>query len=196
MSIKYQALANCVMSLHAAHKNDPAERAMAINMIRNGIFDCPAIFSGLVSEKGQHLKVSELTKEHFYPRQASAHKMFAMLDAGATADDLIDYIKTVCQVHYVTKEENEALRQYQKIGSGYNTPEEQYGAVPVNLVPYVRKKPVRKQKYIYTIYGVVYNSKSEAAAAHNCSEQDVYYRCVTSTSKKWFEWKRKKIDNE
>jgi len=196
MSKKYETLARIVISNHAAHGHDPDERHMAIGLIRNGIFDCPAIDSGLVSEKGQHLKKSELTKEHFYPRQASAFKMFEMLDAGATFDDLVAFIKKVCQVHYVTNEENIALKPYQKLGSGYDTWEEQYDAVGIKLVPYVRKKPIRKQKYVYIIHKIEYNSKSEAAAAHDCSEQDIYYRCITSTSKKYCDWKVRKLYND
>jgi len=53
MSKKYETLARIVISNHAAHGHDPDERHMAIGLIRNGIFDCPAIDSGLVSEKGQ-----------------------------------------------------------------------------------------------------------------------------------------------
>lgn len=143
---KYHTLANCVIDNHLLYQNKPAERQMMIGGFRNVLFDCPGTFSGFVSEKGQHLKTSELVKEHFYPRQASAYKMFEMLDAGATKDELIDFIRMVCQVHYVTKEENEALKPYQKIGSGYNTWEEQYAAVGIKLVPYVRKKPGRKKK--------------------------------------------------
>ena len=192
MSKKYETLARIVISNHAAHGHDPDERHMAIGLIRNGIFDCPAIDSGLVSEKGQHLKKSQLTKEHFYPRQASAFKMFEMLDASATFDDLVAFIKKVCQVHYVTNEENIALKPYQKLGSGYDTWEEQYDAVGIKLVPYVRKKPIRKQKYVYIINDIEYKSSKEAADANSCKIQDVYYRCK-SQSKKYTGWIREDI---
>ncbi len=192
MSKKYETLARIVISNHAAHGHDPDERHMAIGLIRNGIFDCPAIDSGLVSEKGQHLKKSELTKEHFHPRQASAFKMFEMLDAGATFDDLVAFIKKVCQVNYVTNEENIALKPYQKLGSGYDTWEEQYDAVGIKLVPYVRKKPIRKQKHVYIINDIEYKSSKEAADANSCKIQDVYNRCK-SQSKKYVSWIRKEI---
>lgn len=142
----YETLANCVIGNHTLFKDMPDERKMAINGIRNQLFDCPSTNSGLVSEKGQHLKKADLVKEHFYPRQASAHKMFEMLDAGATKDEIVDFIAMVCQVHHVIKEENEALKQYQKIGSGYSTWEEQYEAAGISLVPYVRKTPARRKK--------------------------------------------------
>jgi len=192
MSKKYETLARIVISNHAAHGHDPDERHMAIGLIRNGIFDCPAIDSGLVSEKGQHLKKSELTKEHFHPRQASAFKMFEMLDAGATFDDLVAFIKKVCQVNYVTNEENIALKPYQKLGSGYDTWEKQYEAVGIKLVPYVRKKPIRKQKHVYIINDIEYKSSKEAADANFCKIQDVYNRCK-SQSKKYVGWIRKEI---
>ena len=142
----YETLANCIIGNHAMFRDMPEERKMAINGIRNQIFDCPSTNSGLVSEKGQHLKKVNLVKEHFYPRQASAHKTFEMLDAGATKDEIVDFIAMVCQVHHVTKEENETLKRYQKIGSGYHTWEEQYAAAGITLVPYERKKPGRRKK--------------------------------------------------
>jgi hypothetical protein len=149
---KYAALANVVIGNHSLFWDKPLERQIAINGIRNQLFDSPSTFSGLVSERGQHLKTSELVKEHFYPRQASAYKMFEMLDAGATKDEIVNFIKMSCQVHYVTEEENNALKPFQKLGSGYDTWEEQYAAVVIDgvkgikLVPYIRKKPGRKPK--------------------------------------------------
>jgi hypothetical protein len=148
----YSILADCVIENHLAFRNKPAHRKAMINSFRNSLFEAPSTDSGLVSERGQHFKKSELVKEHFYPRQASAYKMFEMLDAGATKNELTDFIKMVCQVHYVTKKENDALKPYQKLGSGYDTWEEQYAAPVIdevkgiNMVPYVPKKRGRKSK--------------------------------------------------
>lgn len=142
----YSDLADCVIENHLIFQNKPDHRKIMIGGFRNCLFDSPSTDSGLVSEKGQHFKKSELVKEHFHPRQASAYKMFEMLDASASKKELVDFIKMVCQVHRVTKEENIALKPYQKLGSGYNTSEEQYAAVPINLVLYIPKKRGRKPK--------------------------------------------------
>lgn len=190
MSKKYETLAKIVISNHAAHGHDPDERHMAIGLIRNGIFDCPSIDTGLVSEKGQHLTKTQLTKEHFYPRQASAHTMFEMLDAGATFDDLVAFIKKACQVHYVTSEENNALKPYQKLGSGYNTWEEQYAAVGIKLVPYIKKKRAHKQKYVYIIDGIEYNSIIDVMKKYDCSQPTVNNRCIYDKRNKYPTWNR------
>jgi len=105
---------------------------------------------------------------------------------------LVAFIKKVCQVNYVTNEENIALKPYQKLGSGYDTWEKQYEAVGIKLVPYVRKKPIRKQKHVYIINDIEYKSSKEAADANSCKIQDVYNRCK-SQSKKYVGWIRKEI---
>jgi hypothetical protein len=187
MSDSYSILAKITLTLHSVHGSDPDGRKCAIGLIRNGIFDCPSIFTGLVSEKGQHLKSSQLVKEHFHPRQASAYKMFEMLDAGATVDELVVFLKKVCQVNYVTKEENEALKPYQKIGSGYDTWEEQYEAVGIKLVQYVRKTA---RKYMYIIDGIVYKGAKDAMRAHTCSLAVLNNRCIKDKRGNYTDWKR------
>ena len=187
MSQKYETLANCVIDNHRLYKNKPDERQMMIGAFRNVLFDCPSIPSGFVSKKGQHLKRAQLTKEHFYPRQASAHKMFDMLDAGATKDDLVAFIKKVCQVHYVTKEENIALIPYQKRGSGYDTWEEQYEAAGIELVPYVRKTA---KKYVYIIEGIRYSGILDVMKKYNCSLATVKNRCLKDKRGLYPDWKR------
>ena len=92
---KYEAyglLANAAISLHEGSKNCPKQRAFNIRQVCNGLYDTPSTHTGLVSEEGQHLRKSDLVEEHFFPRTPSAHKMFEMLDAGATREDLIEYI--------------------------------------------------------------------------------------------------------
>ena len=187
MSQKYYDLAENCMNLHAGSRHSESLRLSAINLIRNGIFDCPIIFTGFVSKKGQHLKVSDLVKEHFYPRQASAHKMFEMLDAGATKEELVAFIIKVCQVHYVTKEENEALKKFQRIGSGYDTWEEQYEAAGIELVPYVRKTA---KKYVYIIEGIRYSGILDVMKKYNCSLATVNNRCVKDKRGLYPDWKR------
>jgi hypothetical protein len=187
MSQKYELMADCVIGNYNLYKDKPEHRQMMISAFRNVIFDCPIIFTGFVSKKGQHLKVSELVKEHFYPRQASAHKMFEMLDAGVTKEELTAFIIKVCQVHYVTKEENEALKKFQKIGSGYDTWEEQYEAAGIELVPYVRKTA---KKYMYIIEGVRYNNILDVMKKYNCSQGAVNNRCLKDKRGLYPDWKR------
>ena len=89
----YELLANAAISLHAGAGTCPKQRAFNIRQVCNGLYDTPSTHTGLVSEEGQHLKKSELVEEHFHARTPSAHKMFEMLDVGATKEELIEYIK-------------------------------------------------------------------------------------------------------
>jgi hypothetical protein len=87
----------------------------------------------------------------------------------------------------VTKEENEALKPYQKIGSGYDTWEEQYEAVGIKLVPYVRKTA---RKYMYIIDGIVYKGAKDAMRAHTCSLAVLNNRCIKDKRGNYPNWKR------
>lgn len=187
MSQKYELMADCVIDNYNLYKDKPEHRKMMISAFRNVIFDCPSIPSELVSKKGQHFKKSQLVKEHFYPRQASAYRMFEMLDAGVTFNELVAFIKKVCQVHYVTKEENIALIPYQKRGSGYDTWEEQYKAAGIELVPYVRKST---KKYVYIIEGIQYSGILDVMKKYNCSRATVKNRCLKDKRGLYPDWKR------
>jgi hypothetical protein len=85
------------------------------------------------------------------------------------------------------------LIPFQKNVVKYPTWQDQYAAAGIELVPYIKKT---KKKYVYIIHGIEYNNLSAAAVKNNCTEADVYYRCVTSKSKKYCDWKVRKLDNE
>lgn len=187
----YRALANVCITLHSAHMNDVAERKMAISLIRNGIFDCKSIHSGYVSEAAKHMKVSEVTKEHFLPRAQSATKIFSMLDTGATVDDVEKFIIECCTVHYVTKEENNRLRKFQRDIKNYPTWPDQYRAAEINLVLYIKKTA---KKWVYIINGIEYSSAKEAALANSCDIQTLNNRCVIDKRGKFPNWIRKKYE--
>jgi hypothetical protein len=152
----YALLADAAINLYNSPKTKtcPKQRAFNIRQVCNGLYDTPSTHTGLISEEAhallhdeeQDIKKSDLVKEHFYPRTTSAYKIFEMLDAGATEDELIEFIEMVCQVHLVAKDENSRLRPFQKRGSGYDTWEEQYAAAKIKLIPYVPKKRKRKSK--------------------------------------------------
>jgi hypothetical protein len=152
----YALLADAAINLYNSPKTKtcPKQRAFNIRQVCNGLYDTPSTHTGLISEEAHALlhdeeldiKKSDLVEEHFYPRTTSAYKIFEMLDAGATEDELIEYIEMVCQVHLVAKDENSRLRPFQKRGSGYDTWEEQYAAAKIKLIPYVPKKRKRKTK--------------------------------------------------
>ncbi len=193
MSDNYRILAKLATTLHTGHGDEPAERKRAIGLITDGLYQCKPVHSGLVSKSAEHLTVSKLTKEHFYSRARCASKIFQMLDAGTTEDQLTDFIIEACSVHYVTKLENTLLVRYQQDTENYPTWQEQYAAAGIELVPYVKKSA---KKNVYIIHGIEYNSLGEGAAANNCKTTDVYYRCITSKSKKYCDWKVRKLDNE
>lgn len=193
MSDNYRILAKLATTLHAAHGNEPDERYRAIGLITDGIYQCKPVHSGLVSKSAEHLTVSKITKEHYHSRKRCARKIFAMLDEGATLDQLTDFIIEACSVHYVTKAENHLLVRYQKDIENYPTWQEQYAAAGIELVPYIKKSV---QKYVYIIDEIEYKNLNEAAEANNCKITDVYYRCITSKSKKYSNWTVRKLDNE
>jgi hypothetical protein len=150
----YTLLANSAIYQYNGAMTCPEQRQFNIRQVSNGLYDTPSTHTGFISEEAhallhdeeQDIKKSDLVEEHFYPRTTSAYKIFEMLDAGATKDELINFIKMVCQVHLVTKDENKRLRSFQKRGSGYDTWEEQYAAAKIKLIPYVPKKRKRKPK--------------------------------------------------
>lgn len=190
MSDNYRILAKMSLTLHAGHGGDPDERKRAIGLITDGFHQCKAIHSGLVSENAQHLKVSQMTKDHYLSRKKGAIKIFEMIDAGATIDELTAFVIEVCNVHYVTKRENLDLIPYQKNTALYPTWQEQYAAAGIKLVPYIKKS---NKKYVYIINEIEYNSPNDAAIANDCKISDVYYRCIKSNSEYFSAWTIKQI---
>lgn len=162
-------------------------------LIAEEIKRAPNTYSGLISIEG--MKQKNPTLDHFTGRKASGRLILKKIMAGHSVERIAAILAWSTRVHRVSRAENEALKKVdtKKVIKSRRDVEWEYSRAVSPMVPYT---PRRKQKYVYTIYGVVYNSTSDAASAHNCSERDIYYRCVTSKSKKWSDWKRKKLDNE
>lgn len=95
-----------------------ADYAPAFNaakgILKEIIFQMPAIHSGLASVKANLLLASNQTKDHYYPRTNSAKALIRMLqkDPDMSDDKLIKWLLKRCQVHSVTKEENMVLKKY------------------------------------------------------------------------------------
>jgi len=159
-------------------------------LIAEEIKRAPNTYSGLISIEG--IKQKNPTLDHFTGRKASGRLILKKIMAGHSVKRIAAILAWSTRVHRVSRAENEALKKVdtKKTIKTRRDVEWEYSQV---VSPMVAFTPRRKQKYVYNIYDVVYNSTSEAAAAHNCSEKDIYYRCVTATSKKWSGWKRKKI---
>jgi len=191
MSDNYHILAGLALDLYNGRaKTCPMHRNRAIGLITDGIYQCKPVHSGLVSKSAAHLTVSKITKEHYHSRKRCARKIFAMLDEGATIDQLTDFIIEACSVHYVTKAENNLLVRYQKDIENYPTWQDQYAAAGIELVPYVKKSV---KKYVYIIDGIEYTSSKEVAKAYSVSSATVDHRCTKDRRGNYPEWKRVKI---
>lgn len=191
MSDNYRILAGLALDLYNGRaKTCPMHRKRAIGLITDGIYQCKPVHSGLVSKSAQHLTVSKITKEHYHSRKRCARKIFAMLDEGATEDQLTDFIIEACSVHYVTNAENRLLVRYQKDIENYPTWQDQYAAAGIELIPYVKKSV---KKYVYIINGIEYKNVSDVMETYGCTMSTVNNRCVKDKRGKFPTWKRKTI---
>lgn len=191
MSDNYHILAGLALDLYNGRaKTCPMHRNRAIGLITDGIYQCKPVHSGLVSKSAAHLTVSKITKEHYHSRKRCARKIFAMLDEGATIDQLTDFIIEACSVHYVTKAENNLLVRYQKDIENYPTWRDQYAAAGIELVPYVKKSV---KKYVYIINGIEYKNVSDVMETYKCTMSTVNNRCVKDKRGRFPTWKRKTI---
>ena len=183
----YNALAILAKSLYDTSKDNEHLRERAAGMVSDGIFQCKAIHTGLVSERASQLKSTECTKEHFFSRKISARKIFELFDRGWGVERITCFIKSRSRVHYTTKEENMYLRKFQD-GEIYKTWHQQYAAAGIKLVPYEKKT----KQYVYKVGEVCYNNLNEVANAFDRSQETVRRRFI-SNSKKWKDWTRNEI---
>ena len=181
----YNSLAILARSLYDTSKDNEHLRERAAGMISDGIFQCKAIHTGLVSENASELKASECTKEHFFSRKASARKIFDLFDRDWGIERVTGFIKSRSRVHYTTKEENMYLRKFQG-GEKYKTWHQQYEAANIKLVPYEKKT----KQYIYKVDKVCYNNLNEVANAFKLSQETVRKRFIRN---EWKDWTRNEI---
>lgn len=169
-------------------KKDVFERRAGI--IAEEIKRAPDTHSGLISEEG--MKQKSPTKDHFTGRKASGRLILRKIMAGHSVQRIAAILAWSTRVHYVSKAENEALKKVdtkKSIKSRRDVAWE-YSQVVSQMMPFV---PRRKQKYVYIIDGVVYNTKKEVAAAYNCSVAVVNNRCIKDKRGNYPNWKQELI---
>lgn len=173
------------------NKKDVFERRAGI--IAEEIKRAPDTHSGLISVEG--MKQKNPTKDHFTGRKASGRLILKKIMAGHSVQRIAAILAWSTRVHYVSRQENEELKKVdtKKTIKSRRVVQWEYSQVVSQMVPF---KPRRKQKNVYIIHGIEYNSLGEGAAANNCKTTDVYYRCITSKSKKYCDWKVRKLDDK
>ena len=186
---RYTNLALLAKTLHASHKDEPLLRKQAIGLICDGIHQCPAIPSGLVSVAAKDRTVSTITKEHFFSRKISARTIFNLYDRGASICRVAAFIKSRCRVHYVTKQENMELVKYQQ-DQNIKTWREEYKAAGIVLVPYIKKTT---KQYVYSIGKIKYINIQDIANEYGVTVEVARYRFSTK-AKKWSDWTRERIN--
>ena len=105
--------------------------------IRHQIHDLKPIYSGYASRaaiKMYNGRVTKMTKEHYNGRANSARQIIQMIKDKVQYQQLLNFIKKSCNVHYTTPEENMSLVPYQN-KENYNW-EEAYAAAGIQLIPF------------------------------------------------------------
>lgn len=181
----------CVDGLKAAglaYNSDTANRFSGI--IAEWIFRCPEIHSGLISEQGIGQKVP--TSDHYFGRKSSGVLVYQKILAGHSVERIAAIIASRSRVHYVSNQENTLLKKFdnKKLIKSKARILEEYELAGINLVQYTRR---RKQKYVYTINGIEYNSAKEASAALFCDIQTLNNRCLKDKRGKFPTWIRNEV---
>lgn len=185
---EYEAFAQFIMNSVELHRDNELQLKFFKDGLRNQIFDMAVIHTGLVSKKAieSGLPKSKLTEEHIYPRNWSAKSLIQFCLDGISLEELTDKIKLYCQVNVTTKEENTSLVQLQKdpnyfwkIG---------YEKAGIEMVEY--DFPPRN-KYVYNVDGVEYNTIGDVAEAFNVSKATAQTRFASKAKRSKFKgWTR------
>ena len=108
--------------------------------ISNDLYDLPFIFTGMESKQCVRIKNIDPSykpvEEHLWPRQWCGEyivRMFLDHEKQFTISELVKLVYRYSHVHYVTKEENQLLRPYQKV-STFESPEESYKLAGIEMV--------------------------------------------------------------
>ena len=175
-------------ALHKKGKlNTHESRERRAGIIAEEIKRAPDTHSGLISLNGMKQKIP--TKDHYTGRKASGRLILKKILAGHSVERIASILAWSTRVHYVSRAENEALK---KVGCKKNIKSRrdvawEYQLVVSEMVPF---EPRRKQKVVYFIDGVEYNSSKEAAEANRCSIQTAINRCKNP---KFPNWIRKEV---
>ena len=144
----YEGFANyCIGLVNMAGIRDE----FIFQSIRHQIHDLKPIYSGYTSWaaiKMYNGRVTKMTKEHYNGRANSAREIIQMIKDKVGYQELLNFIKKSCNVHYTTPEENISLVPYQN-KENYNW-EEAYAAAGIKLVPF------QGVKIWYKIDGIKY----------------------------------------
>lgn len=190
---EYEAFADFIIRSVALHQNDELQLKFFKDGLRNQIFDMAVVHTGMVSKKAieSGLPKSKLTEEHIYPRNQSAKALIQMALDGCSKEKMVEAIKKFCMVHITTKEENTSLVQLQR-EPDYHW-EIGYKVAGIELVPF--EWPPRN-KYVYNVDGIEYNTISDVAEAHNVSKATAQTRFASKAINSKFKgWTRRERVN-
>ena len=138
---KFQAVVELVRGIQPYyHSADASGRQLIETTIGAAIFYLPSsksrLWSGMISESLRDVDRSKWCADHMYPRKVSAMKLLGT-DWGEIADPpqyLSDlYYNELGRYHYVTKQENARLKQYQD-PSRFQDPQQAYRDCGITLV--------------------------------------------------------------
>lgn len=191
----YQEAAEFMYQSVHFSKDNPMHLKFLRDCFRNLIFDMAPIDIGLVSENAikSGKKKSKLTKEHIYPRSRQAIKIINMIIDGATVDEVRETLLLSCQIVITTKEENIALVPLQK-KPDYDW-KEGYKKLGIRVVKHTF--PSSRQKWVYKVDGIVYNSQQDAADAHGCTLWAAQQRFTTEAKRSKFKgWTRHEAESQ
>ena len=163
---------------------DEVDLRTAINCLMNGIFKLPSIKTGLASQEALKLPSNKRTPEHFYGRTESAERLIKELKENPDRSDkaIVAFLKSRARIHYVTKSENMALRTYSKKNPKTHW-RKSYRECGIDLVEFA---VIKKQKYVYMVDDVVYNTLKEAATIYRISVEGARNRFFKA--KKYPNW--------
>jgi len=177
MRHKHDAMALNILTIlpAIASLNDPLQIEIYKNGLRGQLFDLGNIDTGYVSsaaiETGK--PKNKLTAEHIYPRNRSAIQIINRVLSGKPISKkrLASWIKSRCRTHTTTGKENTALVELQKKPDyhwrkGYNE---------AGIILQQHKFP-GKQKLVYFVDDIVYNSIHEVCAAYGISKPAARWR--------------------
>jgi hypothetical protein len=181
--------------LRAAGFDTEAQLIFSAKQFRNAFFDVPVIDTGLCSAKAYNNHIDgkpELnTHDHFNSRTKSSIEFMNFWRDGRFSidnlQDAVEFMMEKARVNTITRTENTKLIPIQNNKETMHLPYmQQYNLLDIDKL-YL--KPDLRQKWIYTIDGVVYGDAAFTAKSKNCSIVTLNNRCK-SQSKKFSGWVR------
>lgn len=137
----YESFANFCIILVGLLKNNlyHIREEFVFQTIRHGIHDLKPIYSGyssIAAIKKHNGRTTHMCREHYHSRAICARKIVEIIKTTKELEfqDLVDFIKESCKVHYTTSEENNKLAQYQN-KENYDW-KEAYKTLDIHLVKY------------------------------------------------------------